>query len=383
MGQQIKTFFEKHGFGVITVSLLLVFVGAIGYALVSDESFVVSTEEASKDIPKEFIGERSELPIEGKAAEIQGIEAWINSEPLVLADLKGKVVLFDFWTYSCINCIRTIPHLKSWYEKYKDDGFIIVGIHTPEFEFERKLENVLAEVQKYELEYPVALDNNYATWNAFNNRFWPAHYLADVNGNIRFIHFGEGRYAETESAIQQLLLEAGLLSLDKFIEVVEPVSNVDFSQIGTPEIYLGASRINNFGSMVENVQINEPYEFPAPDDIKFNRFYLTGNWRITPEFSELVGESGVITIQYHASRAHIVLETKEATEVVLEIRVDGKYLNKDNKGDDVILENGKSIVRVREPRLYNLVNTQDVYETHTLEINVTSPGLQAFAFTFG
>jgi len=227
------------------------------------------------------------------------------------------------------------------------------------------------------------MDNNYATWNAFNNRFWPAHYLVDVDGNIRFTHFGEGRYAETESAIQQLLLEGGLLSLDKIVTVVEPEVNVDFTKIGTPEIYLGAWRNEYIGNSIENVQINKPYEFVVPEGILFNRFYLDGNWKVEQKFVELVGDRGSITIQYRASKAHMVLETRDGEEIILEIRVDGEYLNESNKGDDVIMENGKSVVHVQEARLYNLVNTQDVYETHTLEISVTAPGLQAFTFTFG
>jgi len=259
-----------------------------------------------------------------------------------------------------------------------------LGVHTPEFEFEKKRENILEIVAKYELEYPIALDNDYATWNAFENRFWPAHYLVDVDGNIRFTHFGEGRYAETESAIQQLLLEAGLLSLDKFAAAVELTPNVDFTQIGTPEIYLGAWRgLEHFGNMVEEVRINVPYEFTAPDSIEFNKYYLTGLWRITPKYAELAGDSGTIAVQYHASKAHMVLDTTEAQEVILEIKIDGAYLSDQNKGDDVVIENGRSLVKVREARLYNLVNMGDEYGLHTLDIVVISPGLQAFTFTFG
>ena len=380
---QIKSFYEKHGFGVIAGVLVFIFVAAIGYALLSDTSFTVSQEPLDQETQSNFIADLPELPVEGKAAEIVGIDSWINSEPLSLEELKGKVVLVDFWTYSCINCIRTFPHLSSWYEKYKDDGFVLLGIHSPEFEFEKKRENVLLEVQKYNLEYPIALDNAHATWNAYKNRFWPAHYLIDAQGNIRFTHFGEGRYAETESAIQQLLLEAGLLSLDKFTEVAEIAPNVDFSQIGTPEIYLGASRINNFGSPVDNVVINVPYVFPAVTKVEFNKFYLTGLWRIAPEFAELVGEEGKITLKYKANKANIVLEITDRDEILMELKIDGEYLNEENKGDDVFIENGKSLVRVKEARLYNLVNTKDEYEIHTLEILLISPGLQAFAFTFG
>lgn len=320
---------------------------------------------------------------EGRAPELTGLDGWINSEPHTLKELRGKVVLVDFWTYTCINCIRTFPHITEWYKKYKDKGFVLLGIHSPEFEFEKKRANVEAAVAKYSLPYPVALDNDHDTWNAFQNRFWPAHYLIDVEGNIRYHHFGEGKYAETESAIQQLLLEANLISIDDVIEANEPPAGVDFKKIGTPEIYLGYLRINNLGNKDKNIQPNAAYNFSKPEKIEENRFYFEGNWNIRPEYAEFVGGTGKITIRYKANKLNLVLAAAGDKEVQVEIKVDGEYLDESNRGKDVTIKDGKSILIITLSEFYNLVDTGDNYEWHTFEIIVNSPGLQAFAFSFG
>ena len=341
-----------------------------------------------KDIPK--------LPVIGKAPEIQGILGWINSDPISFEKLKGKVVLVDFWTYSCINCIRTLPYVQGWYEKYKDNGFVLLGVHAPEFDFEKNQKNVESAVQKYGLTYPVALDSDHKTWNTFANRYWPAHYLIDVEGNIRYQHFGEGRYIETEKAIQSLLLEAGLLTIDKIAEVAEPPTAVgaDFSGIGTPEIYLGYLRINNVGNMDENVPAGKSFTFKMPEIIEKNKFYYSGTWRVDPEFSQYIGnppsahsgggggEEGKISIQYKASKLNMVLSA-EGNEVEAEIKVDGKYLDESNKGADIEIVNGVSKVRVMESRLYNLIDTKSSYDWHILELIPKNPGFRAFTFTFG
>jgi thiol-disulfide isomerase/thioredoxin len=332
----------NHRMKIITLVLVLIFLGAIGYALLSDQSFLVSQEVPEDEVT--LSDDLPELPILGRAPEVAGIHEWINTEPFMLEDLRGKVVLVDFWTYSCINCIRTLPHLKSWHEKYKDSGLVLLGVHTPEFEFEKKYENVLANVQENDITYPVALDNDYTTWRAFNNRYWPASYLVDEKGNIRYTHFGEGRYEETESAIQALLLEANLLSRKQGGGVSDMPLSPNFEKIGTPEIYLGTARGIN----------------PSQ--------YFEGAWEITPEYAELTGESGKIIIQYTASKVHMVLDTRDQREVILGVKLDGQE---------------ESEVIVNGARLYNLVDTGDEYGTHILEIEVKAPGLQAFTFTFG
>jgi thiol-disulfide isomerase/thioredoxin len=322
--------------------------------------------------------EKSLLEDSGLAPDLTGINGWINTEPLTQEDLKGKVVLIDFWTYSCINCIRTLPHLSKIYDKYKNNGFILLGVHSPEFDFEKKKENVLNAVKEYDLKYPIALDNEHDTWKAYENQYWPAHYLLDINGNIRYKQFGEGHYKELETAIQQALLEGNLLSLDKISVVTEPEPDAIFKNIGTPEIYLGYLRINNIGNTDQNVRPGEAFNFKGSDKIEENRFYLEGNWKIEPEFSETTGENSSLTIRYKASKLNLVLASLNEEALDIDITLDGKPLTLDNQGDDI----ESSSLKVTEPRLYNLVDTVGDYDWHTLKLSAPK-GLQAFAFTFG
>ncbi len=367
---------------LITFVLLAIVIFAVGYAILGDQEFLTSREPVLEEI-RNLLGSSEELPILKKAPEFVGLTSWMNSEPLVLKELQGKVVLVDFWTYTCINCIRNIPHIEAFHEKYKDNGLVVLGVHTPEFEFEEDEGNVRRNVKEYGVEYPVALDNNYATWNAFENRFWPALYLIDAKGNIRYTHFGEGQYAETEAAIQQLLLEAGLLSLDKITKVTEPPAGVDFKSIGTPEIYFGASRINNIGNPIEAVQVNEPHEFKEPQAVEFNRFYLVGTWRIAPEFAQLVEGEGKVLIRYKANKLNLVLDTKGEADILAEVKLDGEYLTEKNRGEDIVFQGTASFLKVQGASLYNLVDTKEEYGTHTLELLVPSLNLEFFTFTFG
>ena len=368
----------------ILIFVIIVALGIIFYFNSNNKSMVTTMDEFLK------------LPMMGKAPELKGVSDWVNlpadKQVLELSDFKGKVVLVDFWTYSCINCIRTLPHVEGWYKKYKDNGLVILGIHAPEFNFEKEKKNVEMSVLQHGLTYPVALDNDHKTWNAFANRYWPAHYLIDVDGNMRYQHFGEGKYAETEKAIQNLLLEASLLTIDKINQVVEPpivVREADFSGIGTPEIYLGYLRINNVGNMDENVLAGKAFSFKIPESIEKNKFYFSGTWRIEPEFSQYIGnlpagggEDGKILINYKASKLNMVFMA-EGKEVLVEVRVDGKYLDDENKGTDVEIVNGVSQARVLESRLYNLIDNKGQYDWHILEIIPKTPGLRAFTFTFG
>ena len=363
---------------ILVIAALLIIGGVI---------YINTDKIMPEDMKLDNILKSAKLPVKGEAPELAGIDGWINSEPLTLEELRGKVVLVDFWTYTCINCIRTFPHITAWYEKYKDNGFVLLGIHSPEFRFEKEKENVEREARKNNLTYPIALDNDMKTWNAFANRYWPAKYLLDVEGNIRYIHFGEGRYEETEKAIQQLLLEAGHLSVNEVAEVKEAAMGVDISKIGTPEIYLGYLRINNLGNKDEEVLPDTTHTFSEVKSVEENLFYFVGDWKIEREFSEFVGEpaspAGKIIIRYKANKINVVLDTKDGVAVPLELKLDGEYLIEQNKGADVIMDNGKSTVNVLSPGFYNLVDTGEEYEWHTLEIIINSSGLQAFAFTFG
>lgn len=357
-----KTAIIKIATSLIAFSIFAIFMGT---AKNFKKGILTSREGISST---NLLSRQSSLSNLGGAPELQGISEWINTQPLTLASLKGKVVLVDFWTYSCINCIRTIPHLNSWYKKYNDNGFVILGVHSPEFAFEKRRENVEAAVKKYDIEYPVALDSEHATWNAFGNRYWPAHYLIDVNGNIRYRNFGEGHYVETEAAIQNLLRGAGLLTLDKITETKELPPDTDFGSIGTPEIYLGYLRINNIGNKDTDVRPNLPHAFAEPDEIAENRFYFVGTWVIGPESAELTVGNGKLILRYKAGKVNIVAETKDGKEIPAEIFLEGKQ---------------QEVTSISSPQLYNLIDTAGDYNWHTLEIRIPRSGLRVFTFTFG
>ena len=312
---------------------------------------------------------------------LNGGQQWFNTPeglPLRISDLRGKVVIVDFWTYSCINCIRNIPYVSAWDRKYRDVGLVIIGVHTPEFAFEKKPENVARKIKEYGIAYPVVMDNDYAIWNAYDNQFWPAKYFINHEGQIVWRKFGEGGYEEQEAKIQELLAAAGLLTEKPPME--EPQESVDFGRIKTPEIYFGYRRISHFGG---RVMPDQSVTFASePAAVAENMFYLTGTWRMGPEQAMLESANGKIIIRYRANKANIVMAAE--AEVTVEVRLDGKPLGSDNRGRDVFMTKGAgSYARIQEPKLYNFTDTGDDYGWHTLELIFTQPGVQAFAFTFG
>lgn len=310
--------------------------------------------------------------------EFVGISDWINSDKALRRnDLRGKVVLIDFWTYTCINCIRTLPYVKAWHEKYHAQGLEIVGVHSPEFAFEKDLANVQAAVKKYGLPYPVGLDNDHQTWNAYANRYWPAHYLFDREGRLRYHHFGEGNYDVTEQTIQGLLAEGGR----KPEQALTPVSrDTEFAKIKTPEIYLGYLRLSSIGNP-ERIRPDSKQTFLEPKKLKRNKFYLTGDWHIAREFVRLESASGKILLRFEAGKANLVIRSAAGVEIDAEILIDDQPATAHNKGADVTLENGRALCRISSSRLYNLVAAG--YGEHTLEIRFLRPGVEAYAFTFG
>lgn len=323
-------------------------------------------EEAKKDIPKV-----SSLTSFGNAPDFVGINHWINTDKaLTLTDLRGKVVLVDFWTYTCINCIRTLPFVTGWYEKYKDKGFVVVGVHTPEFEFEKKTENVLQAIKQYKISYPVAQDNDYATWNAYNNRYWPAKYLVDSKGVIRKVHFGEGEYDEMEKAIQELLKEKGSTVNEGIMEMPDqtPTSH------GSPETYLGSNRMQYFhpnGSINNGSQI-----FALSKNTPQNYFSLGGEWMIDDEYSK-AGTDAVLEYNFFAQKVFLVLRPPTSGVGQVKVFLDGKLVDVFTSGVDV--KNG--IVTVGKDRLYNLIQLKNP-GNHLLRLEFT-PGIEVFAFTFG
>ena len=335
----------------------------------------------------------------------KGINEWVNSEELVLAELQAenKVVLIDFWTYTCINCIRTLPYLKQWHDKYADRGLVIIGIHTPEFEFEKSLDNVKEAIEGFEIKYPVVQDNNYWTWNAFNNRYWPAKYLIDKDGYIRYSHFGEGRYDETEQAIRLLLEEADQAVADisddeNPIRLVAPNALSSRSPDGlTRELYAGTDR--NYSALRSGTRapyvLNEEFfkkgnadtEYTDPGDWQNHHIYLQGLWhngeeslrhaRMTEDFEDYMA------LRFNAVDVNVVLRTQSDTPYTVQIRMDGEPLTSDTAGNDIWFDDeGRSFITVDEPRLYALVNL-GAFESHELTLSSNSDEFEIFAFTFG
>lgn len=313
------------------------------------------------------------------APNFAGIAAWINSPTLNINSLRGNVVLVDFWTYSCINCIRTIPQLNAWQKEYGSNGLIIVGVSTPEFQFERNYTNVRNAVKKFNITYPVALDNNYSTWDAYHNEYWPADYLIDANGNIRYVSFGEGDYNQTEAAIRSLLALSGHSVPSTTTNV--PVT-VNFSGIGTPEIYLGYSsaiyRHEPLGGG-EQFEPNQTVSYYPLNVSQDNVPYLYGGWYNAPD-SMIAYNGSRIYLIYKAKNVNIVA-SGNGNESVISVYLDGKNLNASSLGADDVLVNGTATATIGASRLYNIVSTP-TYGVHVLQINA-SKGFRIFTFTFG
>jgi cytochrome c biogenesis protein CcdA/thiol-disulfide isomerase/thioredoxin len=320
------------------------------------------------------------LAIEGKLPSLDGATLWLNSPPLTPEALNGKVVLVDFWTYSCINCLRSLPYIRAWYEKYKDKGLVVIGVHAPEFAFEKDPANVRKAVADLHIAYPVALDNDFKIWKAFNNKYWPAHYFIDAHGNIRHHHFGEGEYAQSEKVIQQLLAEAGAGGISGTAKVagigaeMAPDKDADLS----PETYVGYGRGERFSSPQS---VGEgPQQFTAPTTLDLNHWALAGNWTIEQEHSGLNTAGGSIAYRFHARDVHLVLGPgADGKPVRFKVTVDGHAPGTDH-GVDTDAE-GQGMVTGE--RLYQLVRQSGDIQDKTFEIEFFDPGVRVYAFTFG
>jgi thiol-disulfide isomerase/thioredoxin len=313
--------------------------------------------------------------------EFTGITAWIGSSPLTAAQLKGKVVLIDFWTYSCINCIRTLPYVTSWQEKYKDMGFTVIGVHTPEFAFEKVEANVRKSMDRFNVTYPVALDNSYGTWEAYNNQFWPAEYLFDAQGRLRHKHFGEGKYDETETDIQALLKEAGH---DASMAMTSATSTIEYGRIESPESYLGYTRLKDLGSP-EQVASDAYGRYSLVKNPGLNRVYFGGTWTVEAERAlPLAGAK--LVYRYSANDANLVLsnEKPEGPALRVEVTLDGAAVPEPLRGADInVDEAGKTYLLVKDQRLYQITDAKGKYGEHLLQLEFDEPGLAAYAFTFG
>jgi len=307
------------------------------------------------------------------APDFVGIDHWLNTDkPLSIHDLKGKVVLVDFWTYTCINCIRTLPFVTSWYDKYHSQGFVVIGVHTPEFPFEHDTNNVLGAIKQYNIHYPVAQDNNYATWNNYNNKYWPAEYLIDAKGNIRRTHFGEGEYDQTEKAIQALLTEAGRKDVSSEVLTKEdqtPTGNI------SPETYLGSKRMQYYYPL--GTLSNGTQKFSLSDNLSQNSFSYGGEWTINDEYAD-AGKNATINYNFTAGKVFIILRPVGGGSTV-KVYLDGQVIDQTKAGSDI--KNG--ILTVDSDRLYNVVDLHGKKEDHILKLEFQTPGTQAFTFTFG
>jgi len=308
--------------------------------------------------------------------------AWINSQPLTVDQLKGKVVLIDFWTYSCINCLRALPYVRAWAEKYKDSGLVVIGVHTPEFPFEKDLSNVQKAVRDLGITYPVALDNNYLIWTAFGNEYWPAHYFIDVNGKVRYHHFGEGEYDQSEQWIRELLKErAGEQALPGGIVTVSAQgaeAAPDMDDVQSPETYIGYAQARNFASP-GGLKQDTAKLYTIPARLELNQWALAGNWIDHDQTAVLAAPGGKIAFRFHARDLHLVLGSADGKPVRFRVTIDGQAPG-ENHGVDTD-EQGNGVLT--EHRLYQLIRQKGTIMNRDFVIEFSDQGAQAFAFTFG
>jgi len=321
------------------------------------------------------------LPIEGDMPSFDGATTWLNSPPLTAKGLRGKVVLVDFWTYTCINWLRTLPYVRAWAEKYKDQGLVVIGVHTPEFEFERDLDNVRRAVKEMNVGYPVAVDSRYAIWRAFDNNYWPALYFIDARGRIRHHHFGEGEYAHSELVIQQLLAEAGA-RVDRDLVAVEASgaeAAADWGSLKSPENYLGLERTENFASP-GGAALGKQRLYTAPAQLALNQWALSGDWTVERHAIRVNKAGGRIAYRFHARDVHLVMgPAARGTSVRFRVLIDGKPPGAAHGIDVDEQGNGTAT----EQRLYQLIRQPKPIGDRQFEIEFLDPGVQAFAFTFG
>ncbi|MBI3304839.1 redoxin family protein [Candidatus Parcubacteria bacterium] len=342
------------------------------------------SNEVKKDtMPSKYLSAEAKSKRYELAKEVTTPDGFINTDgrPITISGLIGKkIILVDFWTYSCINCQRTTPYLNAWYEKYKDKGFVIIGVHTPEFEFEKDYNNVKAAVEKFGIKFPIVLDNDYSTWTAYKNQYWPRKYLIDIDGYIVYDHIGEGGYEETEQKIQEVLGERMAVlgengTIDQSVTKEIPVPGGSRS----PETYFGASRNQLLGNGTPGVA-GDQKNLTIPAKLNLNALYLSGDWDITNEFAQNTSPETRIIYKYSAKDVFFVSQSN--TETVIEVLRDGKPLGAEAGADAIKTSDGKTVVKIKEARLYKIIQDNQS-EVHTLEFRIPKSGLKAFTFTFG
>ena len=373
---------RRAGGAAVLAGVLLIATGADTGALAqigtADGGRIERALIEANSAPKSY---KSHLPVEGALPSLDGAVTWLNSEPLTTEALRGKVVLVDFWTYSCINCIRTLPYVRAWAEKYKDQGLVVIGVHTPEFAFEKKVDNVENALKEFKITYPVAVDSNYRIWKAFENQYWPAEYLVDAKGLIRHHSFGEGEYAETERAIQELLAEAHDGKPQGDLAKVEASgvhAEADEKDIHSFETDIGYHNATNFVSP-EGMRQDAPQNYSVFQP-RLNRWGLSGNWTVMREQATLNQAGGGIVYRFSARDLHLVLGNGDKDQPIrFQVTIDGKAPG-DNHGADISADGTGTVTRTR---LYQLVRQSGEVKDHVFEIRFLDPGVEAFSFTFG
>jgi cytochrome c biogenesis protein CcdA/thiol-disulfide isomerase/thioredoxin len=374
----------RRGLGVAVLAGVV----AIGFGL--DTGFLSKLSLASTSGLEQALVDRAPinrgadkgLMVNGRLDSLSGADAWINSPPLTAQSLRGKVVVVDFWTYSCINCLRSLPYVEAWAEKYKDQGLVVIGVHTPEFAFEHDVGNVRKAVADLHITYPVAVDDHHVIWRAFDNQYWPAHYFIDATGRVRAHHFGEGDYAQSEKTIQMLLAEAGRTAVPGGVVAVagqgaEAASNQ--ALVGSPETYIGYAQAEGFASPGDQVD-DQAHTYAAPANLQLNDWALVGTWTVGLQQATLNAAGGAIAYRFHARDLHLVLGPAVAgRRVRFRVLIDGKPAGADHGVDT----DAQGLGVVNGQRLHQLVRMQGAPADHTFEIQFLDPGVQAFAFTFG
>ena len=323
-----------------------------------------------------------QLPVEGELPSLDGATGWLNSPPLTAAELRGKVVLVQFWTYTCINWLRTLPYVRAWADKYQDHGLVVIGVHTPEFDVEHDLDNVRRAAKDLQVTYPIAVDNDYAIWTGFDNHYWPALYFVDAQGAIRQHRFGEGDYEQSEMIMQQLLTDAGAEGVGHDLVAVEPSgveAAADWDSLWSQENYLGYERTENFASSNDAV-LDTSHVYVAPARLRLNQWALSGDWTVKREAIVLNQADGGIVYRFHARDLHLVMGTATpGTRVRFGVRIDGQPPGAAHGGDVDDQGNGT----LTQPRLYQLIRQPGPVSERTFEITFLDPGVRAHSFTFG
>lgn len=335
-----------------------------------------------RSIAHHLPGTSGELPVEGHLPAFSGATGWLNSEPLTPEGLRGRVVLVDFWTYTCVNWLRTLPYVRAWVGKYAEHGLTVIGVHTPEFDFEHNVDNIRAQSRALRVPYPIAIDSDYGVWNAFDNHYWPAVYIADAQGRIHYHHFGEGEYAMQEMVIQQLLLEAGATDLDLDLVDVDPVGleiAADYRTLRSPETYLGYDRASGMSSP-DGLWADTPHDYAPPGHLSLNEWAPTGQWAISGRAATSTSAGARLAFRFGARDVNLVMgPATRGAAIPFRVTLDGAPAH-GGYGTDVTAD-GAGVVS--EQRTYQLIRQPAPITERIFEIEFLAPGAELFCFTFG